>query len=58
MYDQDQILIAASYGGILTNSAMKRRSADVTMRVGTPELDNTHGQSRSSGMTSGIVAAG
>ncbi len=55
VYDQDQILIAASYGGILSNSTAKRRSADVTMRVGTPELDNTHGQSRSSGMTSGML---
>jgi predicted Zn-dependent protease len=55
VYDQDQILIAASYGGILSNSTAKRRSADVTMRVGTPALDNTHGQSRSSGMTSGSL---
>ena len=53
IYDQDQILIAASYGGLLTDSAERKRTADVTMRVGTPELDNTHGQSRQSGMTSG-----
>jgi TldD protein len=50
--DQDMIVIAGSFGGLLTDSAVKRRSADVTMRVGSPELDNTHGQSRSSGMTS------
>jgi predicted Zn-dependent protease len=55
VYDQDQIVIAASYGGILSDSTVKRRSADVTMRVGTPQLDNTHGQSRSSGMTSGSL---
>lgn len=55
VYDQDQILIAGSYGGILSNSTARRRSADVTMRVGTPELDNTHGQSRASGMTSGML---
>jgi len=53
VYDQDQIIIIATYGGILTNTVSKRRSADVTMRVGTPQLDNTHGQSRGSGMTSG-----
>ena len=53
VYDQDQILIAASYGGLLSDAAERRRTADVTMRVGTPELDNTHGQSRQSGMTSG-----
>ena len=56
VYDQDQILIAASYGGILSNSTNRRRTADVTMRVGTPQLDNTHGQSRGSGMTSGTLA--
>jgi TldD protein len=55
VYDQDQIVIAASYGGLLSNATFKRRSADVTMRVGTPQLDNTHGQSRASGMTSGML---
>ena len=55
VYDQDQIVIAASYGGILSNSTTRRRTADVTMRVGTPQLDNTHGQSRGSGMTSGSL---
>jgi TldD protein len=55
VYDQDQIVIAASYGGVLTNTENRRRSADVTMRVGTPQLDNTHGQSRASGMTSGTL---
>ncbi|HKN24959.1 MAG TPA: metallopeptidase TldD-related protein [Candidatus Acidoferrum sp.] len=55
VYDQDQIVIAASYGGILSNSTTRRRSADVTMRVGSPQLDNTHGQSRASGMTSGSL---
>jgi TldD protein len=53
--DQDMIVIAGSFGGLLTDSAVKRRSADVTMRVGSPELDNTHGQSRSSGMTSDML---
>jgi len=55
VYDQDQVLIAASDGGILSNSTTRRRTADVTMRVGSPQLDNTHGQSRSSGMTSGSL---
>ena len=55
VYDVDQVTIAASYGGLLRNDAIRRRSADVTMRVGTSQLDNTHGQSRSSGMTSGTL---
>jgi TldD protein len=53
VYDQDQIFIAGAYGALLSDAEVKRRNADVTMRVGMPELDNTHGQSRSSGMTSG-----
>lgn len=53
--DQDVIVIAGSFGGLLTDSAVRRRSADVTMRVGSPELDNTHGQSRSSGITSDVL---
>ena len=55
VYDQDQIFIAGAYGALLSDTAVKRRNTDVTMRVGTPELDNTHGQSRSSGMTSGSL---
>lgn len=55
VYDQDQVVIAAAYGGLLTKSTNRRRSADVTMRVGTQQLDNTHGQSRASGMTSGML---
>ncbi len=54
-YDQDQIFIAGAYGALLSNTAVKRRSVDVTMRVGSAELDNTHGQSRSSGMSSGTL---
>jgi TldD protein len=55
VYDQDQIMIAGAYGGLLTDTDGKRRSVDVTMRVGSPQLDNTHGQSRQSGMTSGSL---
>ena len=55
VYDQDQIMIAAAYGGLLTNTNNRRRSADVTMRVGTAQLDNIHGQSRASGMMSGTL---
>lgn len=53
VYDQDQVIIAASYGGLLSDTVVRRRSADVTMRVGTAQLDNTHGQGRASGMMSG-----
>jgi TldD protein len=55
VYDQDQVVVQASYGALLSSTAFRRRSADVTMRVGTAQLDNTHGQSRASGMTSGVL---
>ena len=56
--DQDLVVLIGSYGSLLTDAGLRRRQADVTMRVGTPVLDNTHGQSRSSGMTSGSLPLG
>jgi TldD protein len=58
VYDQDLTVIAGAYGGLLADSTSRWRSADVTMRVGTPEMDNTHGQSRQSGMVSGTLPLG
>ena len=58
VYDQDFIVLTGSYGSLLDDRAIKRRLADVTMRVGTPDLDNTHGQSRSSGVSSGTLPLG
>jgi TldD protein len=58
VYDQNLVVLVGSYGSLLTDAALQRRQADVTMRVGTPALDNTHGQSRSSGVTSGTLPQG
>jgi TldD protein len=58
VYDQDLTIIAGAYGGLLADSTSRWRSADVTMRVGSPEMDNTHGQSRQSGMVSGSLPLG
>src|SRR6267143_1084737 len=58
VYDQDFVVLVGAYGSLLTDSAVQRRFADVTMRVGTPELDNTHGQNRPSGVTSGSLPVG
>jgi len=58
VYDQDFVVLVGAYGSLLTNSAAQRRFADVNMRVGGPELDNTHGQSRPSGVTSGSLPLG
>jgi TldD protein len=56
--DQDVVVLIGSYGSLLTDAGLRRRQADVTMRVGSQALDNTHGQSRSSGMTSGSLPLG
>jgi predicted Zn-dependent protease len=55
VYDQDYVVLVGAYGSLLTNASGRRRQADVNMRVGNAELDNTHGQSRSSGVTSGSL---
>jgi predicted Zn-dependent protease len=56
--DQDIVVLVGAYGSLLTDAALQRRQADVVMRVGSPALDNTHGQSRASGMTSGSLPLG
>jgi len=58
VYDQDFVVLVGAYGSLLNNVSAQRRHADVTMRVGTPELDNTHGQSRPSGVSSGSLPIG
>ena len=47
----ESLVILSAQGGILTSSHTSHRSADVNMRIGTPALDNTHGQDRISGIT-------
>jgi TldD protein len=58
VYDQNLVVLVGAYGSLLTNASLQRRQADVVMRVGAPGLDNTHGQSRSTGMTSGTLPVG
>jgi predicted Zn-dependent protease len=58
VYDQNLVVLVGAYGSLLNDAALQRRQADVTMRVGTPALDNTHAQSRSSGVTSGTLPQG
>ena len=53
VYDQHTFQLAGTYGTIVTSNASTHRWADVTMRVGSPMLDNTHNENRSSGITSG-----
>ncbi len=58
VYDQNLVVLVGAYGSLLTDASLQRRQADVVMRVGAPGLDNTHGQSRSTGMTSGTLPIG
>jgi predicted Zn-dependent protease len=58
VYDQDFVVLAGAYGSLLTDTTARRRHADVRLRVGTPALDNTHGQSRASGISSGSLPIG
>ncbi len=51
--DGESLVVLSAQGGVLTSSHTHRRSADVSMRIGAPALDNTHGQERSSGITTG-----
>jgi TldD protein len=53
--DTEGTYIVAANGGIIVSVPMQRREADVMMRVGTEALDNTHSQSRPSGLTSGLL---
>jgi predicted Zn-dependent protease len=58
VYDQDFVVLVGAYGSLLNSVSAQRRQADITMRVGTPALDNTHGQSRPSGVSSGVLPLG
>ena len=55
VYDQHTLVLAGTYGTVVTSNAGNRRWADVTMRVGTPAMDNTHNENRESGITSGAL---
>jgi len=58
VYDLDFLFLVGAYGSLMTDAVAQRRFADVNMRVGLPELDNTHGQSRPSGVNSGSLPLG
>ncbi len=58
VYDQNLTILVGAYGSLLTDTVVQRRQADVTMRVGSSALDNTHGQSRMSGIVSGSLPFG
>lgn len=49
--DSDSFNMTAQYGAIALSHESRRRTADVELRIGTPEQDNTHGDHRNSALT-------
>lgn len=46
--DATHVSIRAQYGAVVDSWTLRRRMADVQVRVGSPKLDNTHGTHRGS----------
>jgi len=53
--DMDGAVIVASNGSVIFSTSLLRRQGDVMMHVGSLALDNTHNQSRASGIVSGAL---
>ena len=56
VYDQSMSVAVGSEGSLVSSTRVRRRAADVTMRIGTAALDNSHQQNRESARTSGSLA--
>ena len=50
--DAESVAINAQFGAITGSNEIRRRNADVQIRIGSPAEDNTHGDHRSSALTS------
>jgi TldD protein len=55
VYDEEGTVVVGGLGSLLNSTQFHRRTGEVTMRVGSAALDNTHQESRPSGMSSGLV---
>jgi predicted Zn-dependent protease len=53
--DESVAFAVGSEGGLLSSGLGRRRSADVIVRIGTPALDNAHGENRVSALSSGTL---
>jgi TldD protein len=58
VFDHENVSINASEGSLMSSVSSKQRTADVTMRVGAPALDNTHGDGRESGIAASTLPMG
>jgi predicted Zn-dependent protease len=55
VYDESTTLAVGSQGSLFTSTHLRKRAASVIMRVGSPALDNTHGDNRTSAISSGTL---
>jgi predicted Zn-dependent protease len=55
VYDQTSAVAVGSQGSLVNSVHARGRSANVIVRVGTPALDNTHAENRSSALSSGTL---
>lgn len=55
VYDQEGTVVVGGLGSLLNSTRFHRRTGEVTMRVGSAALDNTHQESRYSGIRSGPI---
>ncbi|NYF78849.1 metallopeptidase TldD-related protein [Granulicella arctica] len=49
--DTESVSMSAEYGAITSSNQSHSRTADIQIRLGTPALDNTHGDHRTSALT-------
>ena len=55
VYDQGIAVVVGSQGQLVSSIHSRRRTGDVTMRIGSAALDNSHAQNRASARTSGSL---
>ena len=55
VHDRNIAVAFGSQGSLVNSTYARSRSAEVTMRIGTPALDNSHQANRGSAITSGAL---
>ena len=55
VYDQDNATVFGSQGSLMNSTRVRRRFANVIVRVGNATLDNSHADSRGSAINSGML---
>lgn len=55
VYDTRMAMVVGTQGTLVSSIQSRRRAADVTMRMGSAALDNSHAQNRQSARTSGTL---